>query len=95
VEEEIKGVSPDWNWRPPIALLPEQEIDSGLIMLPKDLFFKNTQGYDAIRVRLAVNYVDMDSKTRVHSCTYLITRMASPNQVDPETLLSNSTLDEQ
>jgi hypothetical protein len=95
VGEEIKGVSLDWNWHPSIALPPEQEIDSVLIMFSKSLFIQNTQGYDAIRVRLAVKYTDTDSKTQVHSCTYLITRMASPNQEDPEILLSNSTLDVQ
>jgi hypothetical protein len=85
-EQEIKGVSPQWYWSShPISLFPEQELNNVIVMLSKDLFFSVTQGYDAIRVMLAVKYQDIgNSKPQLDLCTYLITRMASSKQQDPD-----------
>jgi hypothetical protein len=74
-----------------IALLPEHEISNFLVQFTTAEFNKIVTGYAALRLKLAIEYKDMDNKGRRYSCTYYVTRMAHPEQYVPEVSLIEIT----
>jgi hypothetical protein len=75
-----------------INILPRQEIEFIMFQWLTSEFKEKITGYAALRIKLIVEYKDMNKIGKRYSCTYRITRTAHQKQYAPEVLLIESKL---